>query len=212
MEAIDTSASEGATLEEPPPEEAAGDYTVDRALVRKAIIGLAVILAVAGLTGLLFKAPLEAGGSAFIDNFGLLGLAIGVVIADSSPLPLTNEPLIFLARGAGVGVWTIFAVVSAASVCGGAVGYTFGRTLGALFGAEEWMEAKQPALVHYMRRYGAEGVAIAALLPIPFSLSTWSAGVLHVPFWKVMAAALVRIPKTAFYVLLIVGGLSLGGA
>ncbi len=186
-------------------------YDVDRRLVRKMVVGLLIILAVAGLCGVLFKEPLRFVGGAFIDRFGLVGLFLGVVFADASPLPLTNEPLVFLARGAGVGAWTIFGVVSAASVAAGAVGYGAGRFFGGRFGLEDWMDRRQPALAHYMRRYGAEGVAIAALLPIPFALSTWSAGVLHVPFAKVMVAALVRIPKTAFYVALIVGGLHLGG-
>ncbi|MCO4770730.1 MAG: VTT domain-containing protein [Deltaproteobacteria bacterium] len=198
--------------EQAPTEETNDDYTVDARLIRKSIVGLIVILAVAGLTGVLFKEPLQAIGAAFIDNFGLAGLFVGVIITDASPLPLTNEPLVFLARGAGLDVWTIFGVVSAASVVAGAFGYWSGRIFGGMLGLEEWLNTKQPALAHYMRRYGAEGVAIAALLPIPFALSTWSAGILHVPFLKVMVAALVRIPKTAFYVLLIVGGLSLGGA
>lgn len=186
-------------------------YVVDRRLIRKSFVGLVLILGVAGLTGVLFKEPLEAVGGAFIDNFGLAGLFAGVIVTDASPLPLTNEPLIFLARGAGVGAGVIFAIVSAASVTAGAVGYWSGRLFGGRFGLEAWMDRRQPALAHYMRRYGAEGVAIAALLPIPFALSTWSAGVLGAPFWKVMIAALLRIPKTGFYVVLIVGGLSLGG-
>ena len=186
-------------------------YVVDRRLIRKSFVGLVLILGVAGLTGVLFKEPLQAVGGAFIDNFGLAGLFAGVIVTDASPLPLTNEPLIFLARGAGVGAGVIFAIVSAASVTAGAVGYWSGRLFGGRFGLEAWMDRRQPALAHYMRRYGAEGVAIAALLPIPFALSTWSAGVLGAPFWKVMIAALLRIPKTGFYVVLIVGGLSLGG-
>ncbi len=187
-------------------------YVVDRRLIRKSLVGLMVILVAAGITGVFLKEPLQSVGASFIDHFGLVGLFFGVILTDASPLPLTNEPLIFLARGAGVGAWTIFAVVSVASVTAGAVGYWAGRILGERVGLEAWMDRKQPALVHYMRRYGAEGVAIAALLPIPFALSTWSAGVLGVRFWRVMAAALLRIPKTGFYVLLIVGGLSLGGA
>jgi len=192
-----------------PPEP--GRFVVDRMLIRKGILGLIGILGVAGLTGALFKEPLQAVGAAFIGHFGLAGLFAGVILTDASPLPLTNEPLVFLARGAGVGVWTIFFVVSAASVTAGAAGYLSGRFFGGLFGLEAALDRRQPALAHFMRQYGAEGVAIAALLPIPFALSTWSAGILRVPLHKVMLAALVRVPKTGFYVLLIAGGLSLGG-
>jgi len=185
---------------------------VDRALIKKAVVGLVVILAIAGIVGVVFKEPLQLAGAAFLDAFGLVGLFVSVLITDGVPFPLTNEPLIFLARGAGVGAWVIFGIVSAGSIAAGSVGYWGGRLVGRSLGLEEWLEIKQPALVHYMRRYGAEGVAIAALLPIPFQLSTWSAGTLQVPYGKVVLASLLRIPKTGFYVLLIVGGLSLGGA
>lgn len=197
---------------EPPEGDERAKYTVDKVLIRKAVVGLIVILAVAGATGVLFKEPLQAVGEAFIGRWGLWGLAVGVVITDASPLPLTNEPLVFLARGAGLGLWTICGVVSAASVAAGSVGYWSGRLFGGALKLEGWMARRHPGLTHYMRQYGAEGVAIAALLPIPFALSTWSAGILRVPYAKVALASLVRIPKTVFYALLIVAGLSAGGA
>ena len=193
-------------------EPAEQQFVVDRALVTKAVVGLVVILVIAGIVGVVFKEPLQAAGGAFLDAFGLVGLFVSVLITDGVPFPLTNEPLIFLARGAGVGTWMIFGVVSLGSVVAGTIGYWGGRLVGRNLGLETWLEIKQPALVHYMRKYGAEGVAIAALLPIPFQLSTWSAGTLQVPYLKVLLASLLRIPKTGFYVLLIVGGLSLGGA
>lgn len=186
-------------------------HPVDRALIVKSIVGIGVILLIAGVVGLVFKGPLEAGGSAFLDAFGLPGLFVSVLISDGVPFPLTNEPMIFLAHGAGVATWVIFAVVSAGSVCAGTLGYWGGRLIGRTLGLEGWLENKQPDLVHYMRKYGAEGVAIAALLPIPFQFATWGAGTLRVSYPKVLLASLLRIVKTGFYVLLIVGGLSLGG-
>jgi membrane protein YqaA with SNARE-associated domain len=189
------------------PEQA---HPIDRALIVKTVVGLAVILLIAGIVGVVFKDPLEAAGRSFLDTFGLPGLFASVVITDGVPFPLTNEPLIFLARGAGVAAWLIFVIVSAASITAGAVGYWGGRLIGGSFGLEEWLERKQPALIYYMRKYGAEGVAIAALLPIPFQLSTWTAGTLHVAFPKVMLASLLRIVKTGFYVVLISWGLSFG--
>lgn len=197
--------------ESPLPSSEAVEHVVDRALIRKAVVGLLAILAVAAVTGAVFEAPLKAAGSAFIDAFGLLGLFGSVLFTDASPLPLTNEPLVFLARGAGLDVWTIFWVVSAGSVTAGTVGYTAGAALSRVVPLERWLVTKQPALIETMRRYGAEGVAIAALLPIPFALSTWSAGMLGVSYPKVLLASLLRVPKTAFYVLLIVGALGLGG-
>ena len=57
----------------------------------------------------------------------------------------------------------------------------------------------------------AAGVAIAALLPIPFALATWTAGLTGVAFPKLLAASLLRIPKTWFYLWLILQGWAMGG-
>ena len=192
------------------PEPDAPQLLLDRPLITRAVVGVVLITVLAGIVGVAFKAPLQTAGAVFLDLFGLPGLFAAVVFTDGVPFPLTNEPLIFLARGAGVGAWVIFWVVSAGSVTAGAVGYWGGRLLGRSLGLEAWLERRQPALVHTMREYGAEGVAIAAVLPIPFQLSTWSAGTLRVPFGRVMLASLLRLLKTGFYVLVIVGGLSLG--
>ena len=184
--------------------------TVDRKLVFKALFGLAVLLGVAYLCGALFRDPIIAAGSAAMESFGLIGLFLGVIVTDASPLPLTNEPLVILAVSGGVSTWTVFFVVSAASVTAGIVGYTGGLLVGSGTPLGAWMKRRYPGFDAFMKRYGAIGVAICAFLPIPFALSTWSAGMTRIGLHKVALASFVRIPKTAFYVWLIVMGWAIG--
>jgi membrane protein YqaA with SNARE-associated domain len=186
-------------------------YKVDARLVFKAVIGLVVLLGVSYLCGVVLREPIEVGGKAALDRLGYWGLAGGVIITDASPLPMTNEPLVILAIGAGRPANTVFAVISAASVCAGFVGWTAGRYLGDVTGIGPWMRRRYPGFERFMLRYGAYGVAVCALLPIPFALSTWSAGMMRTELWKVALASLVRIPKTAFYVWLIMVGWSASG-
>ena len=47
-------------------------------------------------------------------------------------------------------------------------------------------------------------------LPLPFALGTWSAGAMGVRARHAMLASLVRIPKTALYVLFILLGVQVG--
>jgi len=188
-----------------------GPYKVDARLVGKALFGLLVLLGVSYLCGVVLREPIEVGGKAALDRLGYWGLAGGVIITDASPLPMTNEPLVILAIGAGRPANTVFAVISAASVCAGFVGYTCGRTLGDATAIGGWISRRYPGFERFMIRYGAYGVAVCALLPIPFALSTWSAGMMRVKLWKVALASLVRIPKTAFYVWLIMMGWSASG-
>ena len=46
------------------------------------------------------------------------------------------------------------------------------------------------------------GVAIAALMPVPLALATWTAGSFHVNFVHFLCSAWFRMPKILLFVLL----------
>jgi membrane protein YqaA with SNARE-associated domain len=184
--------------------------TIDRALCLKLLVGLAAVLALAYLCGAAFRAPLVTAGTLAMEQFGLTGLFLGVLATDASPLPLTNEPLIVLWITGGVATVTVFLVVSMASVTAGIVGYIGGFLVGSRTPLGTWLKHRFPAMEAFMARYGALGVALCAFLPIPFALSTWIAGMTRVGLARVALASLVRIPKTAFYVWLIIMGWNWG--
>jgi membrane protein YqaA with SNARE-associated domain len=174
------------------------------------IIGLVILVAAAGAVGLLLREPLVACASWFVERFGLAGVFVGVMVTDTSPLPLTHEPVLLLGVGAGINSWTLFGVAAAASTLSGPVGYFGGWCVRRSRRFREWIEQRTPEITGWMREHGAKGVATAALLPIPFAVSTWLAGMTAVNFWKVCLASLLRIPKTGFYLYLIVQGWALG--
>jgi len=183
---------------------------IDRVLIRKMVVGIVALLAVAGACGLLLQEPIEAFATAFVDRYGLLGLAAGVLFTDSSLIPLTHEPFLLLGVSAKLPPLKIFAYAATASVVAGVLGWSLGHLLVGRTALKPWVERKWPTFAAFVRHYGARGVAVAALLPIPFAVSTWSAGMMHVPLRHVALASLLRIPKTGFYLGLIVAGWSLG--
>jgi membrane protein YqaA with SNARE-associated domain len=184
---------------------------MDKKLILKAVGGLAALLIFAGLTGLLLREPVTLAGEWLIGNFGLAGIFVGVLITDTSPIPMTHEPVLFLGITAGESFWRILAAGASASVLAGPVGWSCGRVARSNPRFRNWLYNKFPKLVDFMARHGAKGVAIAALLPIPFAVSTWLAGMSHVRFGPLLAASLLRIPKTAFYLWLLQVGWSVGG-
>ncbi len=194
------------------PEEPRQRIRVDGKLIFKAIFGLLVLLAVSYAIGKFLHEPITVAGEAVLDRFGMVGLFFAVIVTDSSPLPMTNEPLAILAISADRPANRVFAVISVASVCAGLVGYTCGRIAGEATALGSFLRRRYPGFTGFMTRYGAYGVAICAFLPIPFALSTWTAGMTRVAVLKVAAASLVRIPKTAFYVWLIHVGLDWGAS
>jgi len=185
--------------------------TLSGRLIGRALLGLLGLIVLGGLLGWLLRAPIEWAGAGFIDWFGLGGLGLLTLAVDASPLPLTNEPLMVLAIGADVGLWAIFGVMSAGSTAAGLVGWIGGRLIGQHTAPGRWLMLRYPAVQLFLVRWGALGVAIAALTPIPFGLTAWAAGMARVPFAKVALASLARVPKTGFYLWLIAQGWALTG-
>ena len=183
---------------------------LSRTLVRNTVLGLALLLLAAGLLGLLLRAPLMALSSWFVDRFGLAGVFAGVWFADTSPLPLTHEPVLLLGVSAGLDSWVLFATAALASVLAGPSGYLGGWLLRRNARLREWLEGRAPDFVRWMREHGVRGVVLAALLPLPFAVSTWSAGMTTVNFPKVLLASLLRIPTTGFYLFLVIQGWKVG--
>lgn len=185
--------------------------TLSWRLILRAGIGLIVLVAIGTALGFVLREPIQWAGRWFIDVFGLGGLGLLTLLVDASPLPLTNEPLMVLAIGAQVPVWTIFLSMSIGSTLAGLVGWVCGRLIGQHTAPGRWIMGRYPGVQLFLRRWGALGVAIAALTPIPFGLTAWTAGMARVPFWKVALASLARFPKTGFYLFLIAQGWALGG-
>ena len=147
-----------------------------------------------------------------MNEFGLLGLFIATLLVDSFPTPMSYAPLMLLAIQGGMSVWIVFIAASGASMLGGLTGYFIGRLVGLPARLEGWLETQHPEQLALLKRRGAWGVAAVAALPLPFALGTWTAGAMNVRLPGVLLACLVRIPKTALYIALIMGGLSLGGS
>jgi membrane protein YqaA with SNARE-associated domain len=181
------------------------DLIIDALLIQKAALGLVAILALAGLCGFLLQGPIEAGAGWFVDRFGLPGIFLGVLFTDSSIIPMTHEPVLLLGISGKLPTWPLLATASSASVIAGFLGYSLGFFLVGRTRLRPFVERKWPQFAGFVKRYGAKGVAVAALLPIPFAVATWSAGMMGVPFGQVAAASLLRIPKTAFYFFLLLG-------
>ena len=91
-------------------------------------------------------------------------------------------------------------------------GWSGGRWLAHDEERKQWVINRFPELFEYMDEYGARGVLLGALLPIPYAITTWASGVTHVPFKDVFIASSGRWVKNCVTVALITGGWMLGGS
>ena len=178
-----------------------------RTLLIKLGLILLVLFFVVLLLGLTIREPIESIATVAVARYGRVGLFLAVMCVDTIP-GLTNEPLLLLASSGGLGYVSILLAAGFGSVMGGVVGWFLGGHL-----------RKFPPLKDRISRYGIEGyfqhyggrtIAIAAVLPIPFALTTWAAGASGVSLRTLLLGAIWRIPKTAFYLTLIHYGWQVG--
>lgn len=182
-----------------------------RQMLIRLSLSLMALIAFSVVTAIIFHDFIHMVGEELMDRFALAGIAVGVIFTDSSPFPLTSEPILLLGVSAEAHNFLLLALVASFSSAGaGLVGYLGGKVFLAREPCRSAIERRYPVLLKFLRDNGVKGVAMAALLPIPFSTATWSAGMLNLPLDKFFLACCLRIPKTLFYLTLIKLGWSLG--
>jgi len=187
--------------------EAAEEPQEARSLWVRLVFGIAAFLLLLIAVSWAARDTLEWMSHAFVDRFGIGGIVAGVLITDGLPLGLTHEPLLVFAYEGGIPLSTVFLVACATSVACGAVGWGLGKLLGRAAWVQNLLE--RTGAQNLMDKHGVGAVAIAAVTPFPYAVATWAAGATGVRLSGVMWSALLRIPRIAFYLGLIVFGLEL---
>jgi membrane protein YqaA with SNARE-associated domain len=188
------------------------DLQIDRRLMVRTVLTTVLIVAAAVVLGIEFREPVAELGHRFVDRFGLLGMGIGVLMIDTSIIPLSTDPLLLVGVSGELPFWPMFAVTTFASVCSGPAGYICGALLDRGTRVGPFLRRRFPRFIAFLDEHHLKAVVAAALLPVPFSATTWSAGMMRIGFWKVAAISLLRIPKTGFYLWLIWKGWEYGGS
>lgn len=176
-------------------------------LLGRLLVALGIMGVCAWFLGSVLEAPIQALSASFVDAFGVLGVFVGVLILDAIPGTF-HEPLLILAYDGGIRYGTIVLVAGTASVLAGVVGWVCGRLLGKLPFLDRILTTYR--ITPFMRKYGGRAIAIAALTPFPYAITTWGAGAADVPLSSLLVGALFRYLKVALYLAIIVYGWSLG--
>ena len=177
-------------------------------LIKRLIIGLILLVLASFVAGLTLKGPITQASDWFVQLFGLWGVFFGVLILDCLPLTF-SEPLLLLAMEGGkdgekLGFWTVTTVAATGSWLSALMGYTIGLVMGSTDTLKRLF--RRYRVDRFMDRYGTTFVAIAAITPFPYGISTVCAGASRIPLAKVMTAALLRFPKNYIYMGLVLAG------
>ncbi|NLK06514.1 MAG: hypothetical protein GX315_09115 [Spirochaetales bacterium] len=145
----------------------------------------------------------------FIDDFGVLGVALYVFIVDLFVLPLSVDlmwPFVL--------EWhplMIIAVMGTASVAGAFCAYLFGRLVGLIPVFRKWVLKQSGTHTETLiTKYGIWAIVISGLTPLPFSTICTVAGIVELKVHHVLLSSLIRYVRMGIYYLIFAGLIVIG--
>lgn len=133
-------------------------------------------------------------------------MALGTFLADGLQFPIPPQFYMLLAIASGTPAVASFAAISAASLVAGALGFR----LCAWLSGWSWLAGKTSKQRELLRRaferYGHRAALIAMLLPIPYSILCYLAGLSRLPRTFLLLLSAYRLPKLLFFYLLLSWG------
>lgn len=174
-----------------------------RAIIRRTIWATVLLLVASLLASWYARDWLKAAGNYLIGQYGSRGVFTSVFFIDWIPIPASPEPIFLLGISSGMDMTDLF--ISAAS--GGVVAalgcYAAGAVLESTTPVGDWVHRRYPELVRWVETHGYKGLALAAIIPLPFAPMMWIAGIIGMPLERVVLISSLRIVKTALYLYII---------
>lgn len=128
---------------------------------------------------------------------------LSVFFASESVLGLV-PPEIFIAW-AGKTATPMFylSVLALLSYLGGIISFFIGKTISKIPSVFAYFEVKMQKHIKMIRKWGGFLIIVGALLPIPFSITSIAAGVIHYSFRNYLLFGLLRFVRFYLYALVI---------
>ncbi len=125
----------------------------------------------------------------FLASESLLGLVPPeIFIAWSDKMP---QPILYLT------------LLAALSYIGGIISFFIGKWIFTIPRVYDYMEGKMKKHLKHIRKWGGFLIVVGALLPIPFSMTSMAAGMIHYKFKNYLLFGLLRFVRFYLYALAI---------
>ena len=177
-----------------------------RAIV-SAIAALGALFVVGAVLGAWFRQPLAIWSRGFVELAGGPGVALGFLIPDAFTIPIPSDAFSTVGLAGGLPFWHVVAWATTGSVAGGCLGWFIGRRLRQTRRLHRFASGRGAELERLIRRHGAWLIAVAAISPLPYSLSAWVAGASRMPLAVFFAVSLLRVVRVTVPLYLIQLGL-----
>jgi membrane protein YqaA with SNARE-associated domain len=191
-----------------PPLDPAPAQSIDaRRLFLSTLVGIVVLFGFAAAVGYWFREPLEAAARAFVDAFGPAGVLVGFFLPDAFTIPIPNDAFSTFGLVGGLSFAEVVVWGTLGSLAGGSTGWWLGVKLRKTRWVGRLLAHKDGSITAAIRQRGAWIVAIAAITPLPYSLASWTAGAVGMPFGHFFAVSLLRVLRVGGALYLIQLGL-----
>lgn len=171
--------------------------------LRRGLAALVGLVILSFILSWLFRDWLTEVGHYLIGAYGARGVFTSVFFIDWTPIPTSSEPIYMLGISSGMDLTELFVSSCAGGVVAALGCYASGAVLERTTSIGDWTRARYPGMVQWVSEKGFKGLALAAIVPLPFSPMMWIAGVIGMPLEQVVVISLLRIPKTIFYLLIL---------
>lgn len=170
------------------------------------VAGLLAILVIVAVLGHAARDRCEAAARVFVDRYGYAGMALGTLLADAIHFPIPPQFYMLLSVASGASAINTLAAIAAASLTAGVLGYRLARVVGRNAWVSKRTERTRRLLQGAIERYGAWAAVYSSLLPLPYSLLCYLAGLSRAPRGFFALLCVCRVPKlVAFYWLIRLG-------
>lgn len=173
----------------------------------RVLLGMATMFVLMLVLVRSFRPQLEAVGRAFVEHFGLGGIALGTFLADGLSFPLPPQFYMLLAIGAATPDLHTFLATVVGSLLGGVVGYHLARQLVRFPRFARWLERTGASFRGQLQgRKAYRNAVIASLSPVPFSMQCYLCGLYRLPMGAFVVILSLRVPRLAAFYYVIKAG------
>jgi membrane protein YqaA with SNARE-associated domain len=195
------------TADEVKPRDPLDPEPSPRRLLVSSVLALAALVAIVTALGMWLRTPLVVWSRSFVDLAGGLGVALGFFVPDAFTIPIPSDAFSLFGLAGGLRFWHVVAWASIGSIAGGCTGWWIGRRLRRTRRMHRFASGRGAQLERLVRRHGAWLIAVAAISPLPYSLSAWVAGASRMPLLVFFVVSLLRVVRVTAPLYLIELGL-----
>lgn len=172
-------------------------------LILKTLLLIGLVLGGVVAASVYYRPQLEPLARGFIARFGLLGLVVGSLLADSVHVPVPPQFYILTVVASGGRQALPMAAIILGSVLGGLVGHLLGRAIASRESLRLRFARSQEKAAALFTRHGLATVLLLGVSPMPYPLLCQAAGFYRMSPRLFALYAVLRVPRLLFFYALI---------